>query len=150
MRTIVVLSAVACVWLVPGGAGARSPRARARAASVVHVSMFKSPSGNIGCIIILGTARCDIKHRDWRLPRRPKSCTMDVDFGQGLVVGRHGKAQIVCAGDTTFDPSEKPLPYGTDSVSGGFRCQSRITGMTCRNTRTRHGFFLSIQSYRLF
>ena len=48
----------------------------------VRDASFQSPSGNIGCMIISGTARCDIVHRTWVPPPRPASCPQIVDFGQ--------------------------------------------------------------------
>jgi hypothetical protein len=125
-------------------------RAPAPATPTVHISTFKSPSGNIGCDVIDGSARCDIKQRSWSPPPTPKSCPPIVDFGQGLVVGGSGPAQFVCAGDTTLDPSAQALAYGTDTVVGSFRCASRTSGMTCTKTDTGHGFFISFQSYRTF
>jgi hypothetical protein len=120
------------------------------AATVVHVAAFRSPSGNIGCMIIAGTARCDIQHRSWSPPPRPHSCPKIVDFGQGLIIAGSGSARLVCAGDTVFDPSAKVLPYGTDTVVGAFRCQSRTTGMTCTNTSTGDSFSISAQTSRIF
>lgn len=122
----------------------------APATPTVHISTFKSPSGNIGCDIIDGSARCDIKQRSWSPPPTPKSCPPIVDFGQGLVVSGSGRGQFVCAGDTTLDPSAQALAYGTDTVVGSFRCASRTSGMTCTKTNTGHGFFISLQSYRTF
>jgi hypothetical protein len=116
----------------------------------VHLATFKSPSGNIGCTIIGGGARCDIRQRSWSPPPRPASCPNEVDFGQGLNVGRHGRGRLVCAGDTAMDPRAPALRYGTDTLVGRFRCASRTSGMTCTNIRTRHGFFISIQRYRAF
>jgi uncharacterized protein DUF6636 len=116
----------------------------------VHLATFKSPTGNIGCDIIAGTARCDISQRSWSPPPTPKSCPPVVDYGQGLVVGGSGPGRLVCAGDTTRDPSAAPLSYGTDTVVGSFQCTSRTTGMTCTNTGTGHGFFISFQGYRAF
>jgi hypothetical protein len=116
----------------------------------VHLATFESPSRNIGCDIIAGTARCDIQQRSWGPPPTPKSCPPVVDYGQGLVVGGSGPGQLVCAGDTTRDPTAQALPYGTDSVVGSFQCASRSTGMTCTNTATGHGFFISFASYRAF
>jgi hypothetical protein len=72
----------------------------------LHVSSFRTPSSNIGCVLLGGVARCDIDKRNWKPPPRPKSCPSVVDFGQGLLV-------------------------------------------TCTN-QAKHGFFISIQSYRLF
>jgi hypothetical protein len=117
---------------------------------VVHLTTFESPSRNIGCVVLDGTARCDINHRDWSPPPHPSSCSNEVDFGQGLVVSGSGPAQFVCAGDTAMDPSAPKLAYGSESVEGSFKCASATTGMTCTNTDTGHGFFISIQSYRMF
>ncbi|MGZ4173239.1 MAG: DUF6636 domain-containing protein [Solirubrobacteraceae bacterium] len=100
-------------------------------------------------MIIAGTARCDIRHHSWSLPPRPATCPNVVDFGQGLIVESSGAGRLVCAGDTTFDPSAQILPYGTETDIGRFRCTSATSGMTCLNTSTGHGFFLSAQSYRL-
>jgi hypothetical protein len=118
--------------------------------ATVHLATFKSPTGNIGCMIIAGTARCDIVQRHWSPPPRPKSCPQVVDFGQGLIVSGSGPGRLVCAGDTTRDPGAKALAYDMDTVVGSLRCASRSNGMTCTNTGTGHGFFIAIQSYRTF
>jgi len=117
---------------------------------VVHLATFQSPSGNIGCVIIAGTARCDLKQRSWSPPPRPKSCPDIVDFGQGLIVLASGPGRLVCAGDTALDPSAQTLAYNTDTVVGGFRCESRTTGMLCTNTGDGHGFFIARETYRTF
>jgi hypothetical protein len=118
--------------------------------NVVHVTTFESPSRNIGCVVLDGTARCDINHRDWSPPPHPASCPQEVDFGQGLEVHGSSAGAFVCAGDTAMDPSAPKLAYGSASVEGPFRCVSATLGMTCTDTTTGHGFFISIQSYRLF
>jgi hypothetical protein len=120
------------------------------AANVVHIATFKSPTGNIGCMIIADTARCDLKAKSWTLPPRPSDCPNIVDFGQGAIVADGRPGRLVCAGDTTLDPSAKTIPYGTDTSVGGFTCQSRTNGMTCTNDSSGHGFFVSFQSYRTF
>ena len=116
----------------------------------VHRPSFRSPTGNVGCILIGGLARCDIAKRDWSPPPHPASCPNQVDFGQGLEVGESGKGHFVCAGDTARDPSAARLPYGTASQVGSFICVSRPSGMTCTNRHNGHGFFISVQSYRAF
>jgi hypothetical protein len=115
----------------------------------VHLRTFRSPSGNIGCILFEGGARCDIRKRDWSPPPRPASCSDQVDYGQGVEVSRAGEALFVCAGDTALDPSASSLAYGTASQIGGSECISRKNGMTCVNQKG-HGFFLSVQSYQVF
>jgi hypothetical protein len=117
--------------------------------AVVHLQSFRSPSGNIGCIMFEGGARCDIRKREWSPPPRPASCSEEVDFGQGLAVSHDGNASFVCAGDTALDPSAPALGYGEASELGGTICMSRTEGITCAN-HAGHGFFVSIQSYKIF
>jgi Family of unknown function (DUF6636) len=116
-------------------------------AKVVHVSTFRSPTGNIGCVAFGGGVRCDIRDRDWSPPPAPASCMLD--YGQGLSVGRAGRGSLVCAGDTTLNPQAKALAYGTASRNGDVICVSREEGMACTNP-DGHGFFLSRQRYRAF
>ena len=116
----------------------------------MHLAQFASPSGNIGCIIGSGQARCDIKNRSWSPPPRPPGCPNEVNFGQGMLVNNAGVGHFVCAGDTAIIPGARALPYGTDTLAGGFLCASRTSGMACFDTRTRHGFFIAIQGYRSF
>lgn len=116
----------------------------------VHVAFFSSPSHNIGCVLAQGTARCDIRSRDWSPPPHPASCSDQVDFGQGLVVDRHGRATFVCAGDTALNPSGPVVAYGSSSKIGDLVCASRTSGMTCTNRSTGHGFFIARDRYRLF
>jgi hypothetical protein len=116
--------------------------------AIVHLTTFRSPSGNIGCALFEGSARCDIMHRDWSPPPKPATCQFD--FGQGLDVYGGSRGQLVCAGDTALDPSAPVLHYGTASVVGPDECVSAATGMTCTDTRTGHGFWIAIQGYRTF
>jgi uncharacterized protein DUF6636 len=117
---------------------------------VVHVGSFRSPSGNIGCMIIDRVARCDIVKRNWTPPPRPSDCPNVVDYGQGIELSGLGQAKFVCAGDTARDPTSKILSYGTASQVGDFSCHSAMTGVTCTNRKSHHGFELSVQSYRIF
>lgn len=119
----------------------------ATAASASALKGFVSPSGNIGCIMSQESVRCDIRDHSWQSPPKPKSC--DVDYGGGVAVDKSGKAQFVCAGDTTLDAGPA-LPYGSAITKGRFRCLSEESGMRCVNRRNGHGFFLAKQSYKLF
>jgi serine/threonine protein kinase len=134
-----------------GSTSTSPPAAPAAPTAIVSLGTFLSPSRNIGCIIVAGTAaRCDIAQRDWSPPARPSVCPPEVDYGQGLVVANATAAQFVCAGDTARIPGSPALPYGEDTRTGGFQCASRLTGMTCTSLSTGHGFFISRQSYRIF
>ena len=116
---------------------------------VIHLQTFRTPSGNIGCAMFEGGARCDIRKRDWAPLPRPAKCPKEVGYGQGLAVDRSGQASFVCAGDTTLDPGASALAYGTASRVGASECISRTDGVTCVN-ESGHGFFISVQSYQVF
>lgn len=116
---------------------------------VVELGSFRSPTSNIGCVMLGGVARCDIAKRNWQPPSRPKSCPEMVDFGQGLQIGGTGTAAFVCAGDTALNSQGNVLAYGSSSKIGALTCESARAGVTCRRA-DGHGFFISIQSYRLF
>jgi hypothetical protein len=116
----------------------------------LHVGTFRSPSGNIGCTIVAELARCDIQHRSWSPGPRPATCPHIVDYGQGLEVGVAGAGRLVCAGDTAMVPTAPKLAYGRSTAVGPYRCVSYTSGMNCRNNSTGHGFFVSIQSFRVF
>ena len=118
------------------------------AADARAVGFFQSPSGNIGCVIGKQQGvRCDIRKHDWTAPPKPASC--ELDWGSGVVVGRHGRAEIVCAGDTTLGAG-RHLAYGDAIARGRFRCVSRRRGMRCVNRRNDHGFVLSRERVRRF
>jgi hypothetical protein len=116
---------------------------------ILHLRTFRTPSGNIGCAMYEGGARCDIRKRDWQPLPRPAACSREVGYGQGLEVPVGGEAGFVCAGDTALDPTASSLAYGTASRVGGSECISRTDGITCVN-RAGHGFFISVQSYQVF
>jgi hypothetical protein len=121
--------------------------ALATAASASAFAGFDSPSGNIGCVISKQSVRCDIRDHSWHSPPKPKSC--ELDYGGGVAVDKSGRAQFLCAGDTTLH-SGPALAYGDSIQKARFRCVSKETGMRCVNKRNGHGFFLAKQSYSLF
>jgi hypothetical protein len=116
---------------------------------IIHLEHFRTPSGNIGCVMSEGSARCDIRKRDWAPLPRPASCPKQTDYGQGLQVAHGGHPSFVCAGDTALEPGLASLSYGTASRVDGSECISREGGVTCVN-QAGHGFFISIQSYQVF
>jgi len=138
------------LWTALAAAAMGIAAGQSDAASIHHYTFFESPSRNIGCVIIDASARCDIIKRSWSPPPRPSICPTIVDYGQGLVVQAAGRAHLVCAGDTSLDPKAPILAYGEQDARGALRCSSAFTGMTCRSTRSGHGFFISRQRYSLF
>lgn len=117
------------------------------ASSQAATGLFQSPSGNIGCYISPTGVRCDIDEHDWPTPPEPASC--ELDYGQGVSVGRTGRAHFVCAGDTALHQGPK-LAYGAKRSAGRFTCYSRTSGMRCINRRNGHGFALSRAAAKRF
>ena len=116
------------------------------ASSAAAYKGFVSPSRNIGCVMDEHGVRCDIRDHSWQSPPKPKSC--EVDYGGGVAVGRSGKAEFVCAGDTTLEVGPV-LGYGESVGKGRFRCTSEEAGMRCVNKRNGHGFLLAKQKVKL-
>ncbi|MDO8188986.1 hypothetical protein Q5424_20590 [Conexibacter sp. JD483] len=110
--------------------------------------MFSSPSRNIGCAIDRGFARCDVADHSWRAPAKPKRCMLD--WGNGVTVGKRGRAQFVCAGDTVLQQRGAILGYGRSRTVGSFTCTSRRSGMTCSRGGSGHGFFVSKTRAKIF
>jgi hypothetical protein len=133
--TALVLSAAALAATAPSAAA--------------KVQFFQTPSGNIGCVIFGQGARCDIRKHSWPTPPPPPSC-MDVDYGFGVEIGKRGRGDYVCAGDSVFSPNSPVLHYGDRITRKRFRCASKQKGMRCVNRRNQHGFFLSREDVRLF
>jgi hypothetical protein len=110
-------------------------------ASASEDSSFRSPTGNIGCVyaLDLGYLRCDVRDGVKPLPPMPKDC--EYDWGQGFWLHNHGRATIVCAGDTALGVGNV-IPYGTSWSRGAFTCASSSSGLRCTNA-DGHGFFIS-------
>ncbi len=117
--------------------------------AVSDLTGFTSPSGNIGCIIDSDSVRCDIRDRDWAPPAKPADCPDVTGFGQGLTLSAGGKADFVCAGDTTLT-SGPPLAYGDSITAGSLQCEINEAGIECRNLDHGSGFSLSRQGYELY
>ncbi len=117
--------------------------------AVSDLTGFTSPSGNIGCIIDSDSVRCDIRERDWAPPTKPADCPDVVGFGQGLTLSAVGKADFVCAGDTTL-MSGPSLAYGDSITTGSLRCEVTQVGIECRNPEHGSGLSLSRQGYELY
>jgi hypothetical protein len=118
-------------------------------AASARVKFFQSPSGNIGCVVGGGLARCDIQEHSWPAPPAPADC-MDLDYGNGVdVIGGH-PGEYVCAGDTVFSPTAPVLQYGDKITKNRFTCTSKTSGMRCANRNSGHGFFISRDAVRLF
>jgi Family of unknown function (DUF6636) len=122
-------------------------------ASALQLRIFHTPDGNIGCAMIFGKeshgggARCDIAHRSWQAPPKPKSCPLD--YGNGLNVGPRRRAEFVCAGDTVLHQG-KTLAIGRAAKLGPYKCKVLPGAVRCVNRDTHHGFKLSREVAKRF
>lgn len=132
-------------------------------------SAFVTPSGNITCMFLQGSVRCDIVNRTYRTPRRPASCPLA--YGNAFLLGK--RASIGCVGDTVLGTAATGtaqtrwlsarngvvvptamgraagLRYGWRMSNRGITCASTTAGVTCTNAAKR-GFTLAKTGYRLF
>jgi hypothetical protein len=138
MRRAALLTALVVTVAAPASAQAAS-------------AYFETPSRNIACGWYSdsgGSLRCEIGSLLRPMPPRPASC--DVDWGYGISMGRTGRAQVLCAGDTIRRTGNvRILAYGLTWQRGGFRCTSSRAGLRCVNASGR-GFFLSRERWRIF
>lgn len=115
----------------------------ALAASAVPASAayrdFRSPTSKLGCAF----------YSDAETPRQVR-CEWKGGGDHAVVLNETGKGRRIHITDTVFDPRAKALKYGTTTKFGSLRCTSRTTGITCRSTRSGHGFTISVEAQRVF
>ncbi|MQY30705.1 hypothetical protein [Nocardia aurantia] len=93
---------------------------------------FRSPSGNIACMISDGTdVRCDIIDYRFTPPPRPAGGCGDSGYGHTVTMSVTAAARFTCAGDTVMDPSLPVLPYETTTGVGAVECYSTTDYMYC-------------------
>jgi hypothetical protein len=103
-------------------------------------------TGNVACMVDHSWACCDIIDHDWSPPARPAGC--ELDYAGGIHITPGAPAEFVCAGDTVFG-TDNVLPYAESISAGVLRCESADSGITCRDTKTGHGFSIARQAYQL-
>ena len=111
---------------------------------------FRSPTGNISCVIDTGEfagARCDLRQLTQSYRKRPADC--ELEWGSSFGVDSRGKGYVACVGDTVFTSDAFILDYGKSVTLGNITCTSETTGMTCTN-RQGHGFSAARGQQRVF
>lgn len=104
----------------------------------VRLLAFKSPSGNITCVMSTSDgafAQCELR---------------SMRIGGGFMVPAHGRVKRYDVGDDDLADRRFVLQYGRSRSLGRFRCTSRESGMSCRNHRSGHGFVISRERQRTF
>jgi uncharacterized protein DUF6636 len=126
VRPAALLAAAALVLTISVPAAART-------------QAFRAPSKNIYCLYSSKGGpgpyiRCDVLSLN------------DV----GFTLDRSHRGKRVKVTDAVVDAKARVLRYGTSRRFGSFRCSSRRSGLTCRSTKSRHGFELSRQKQHVF
>mgnify|MGYP000706935270 CR=1 FL=1 len=115
------------------------------------VTNFVTPSGNTYCALV-GTEknalRCEIRSMLNPLPPQPYSGYCKFDWGAGFLLNQRRKPKILCISDT-IGGSSQTLSYGSTWTRSGFKCVSKIIGLTCHNS-SGYGFFISRNRWRVF
>jgi hypothetical protein len=100
---------------------------------------FRSPTGRLGCAF----------YSDRQTPRTVR-CEWRGGNDRALTLQERGRPHWLKISDTVMDPKAKVLAYGRSTSFGKLRCTSRRSGITCRSTRSGHGFMVSVQKRRVF
>jgi hypothetical protein len=109
-----------------------------------HLVGFQTHNHDVGCIMDGKGVRCDARNPQFDPGPPPANC--DLDYGQGVFLGRHGQADFVCAGDTTLADDNPVLNWrhGDKVKEGRFHCRALdVATIKCRNKRNRYGFVIS-------
>lgn len=111
----------------------------APAAAQASLQAFRSPTGNITCVISTesgGFAQCELRN----VPR-----------GGGFMVPRSGRvSRYDVASEDDLAGRRFTLAYGRSTQLGGFRCTSQFAAMRCVSLGSGHGFRISRQRQQTF
>ena len=120
-------------------------------------AMIVSPSGNIGCDLSAHYAGCGVlSYRSNGTYGKDEAGSpkwwFDLSSGDTPQLG--GRSEGAFSLDEAFrgggSSSPQVVEYGQSVTFGSWVCSSEETGMTCRNTETGHGVFLSSARYETF
>jgi hypothetical protein len=111
----------------------------APASADATIRMFRSPTGKLGCAFYADKQNPPTVRCDWRSGN-----------DRAVSLGESGKGRRIHVTDTVLDPHAKVLAYGHTTKFHRLRCTSRRSGITCRSTRSGHGFTVSNESQRVF
>lgn len=119
-------------------------------------AMIVSPSGNIGCDLSAHYAGCGVlSYRSNGTYGKDEAGSPKwwFDLSSGGTPQLAGRSEGAFSLDEAFrggGSSPQVVEYGQSVTFGSWVCSSEETGMTCRNTETGHGVFLSSGRYETF
>jgi hypothetical protein len=103
------------------------------------IRTFKSPSGNLGCMF----------YSDPDVPPQVR-CEWKGSNDRAVILDETRKGKRIKVTDTVLDPKAKVLKYGKSTRFGKLTCTSRTSGITCKSSKSGHGFSISVQKQRVF
>ena len=118
--------------------------------------MIVSPSGNIGCDLSAHHAGCGVlSYRSNGTYGKDEAGSPKwwFDLSSGGTPQLAGRSEGAFSLDEAFrggGSSPQVVEYRQSVTFGAWVCSSEETGMTCRNTETGHGVFLSSGRYETF
>jgi hypothetical protein len=113
---------------------------------------FKTPTGNIICVMTGTDVECGIKSGLNPAPARQACNDGDPVFNRIDLSATGAAEPLRCAGDPgafVEEPNAKVLNYGNTLINGEIGCTSFEFGVVCANGNG-HGFFLSRAVVRYF
>ena len=119
-------------------------------------AMIVSPSGNIGCDLSAHYAGCGVlSYRSNGTYGKDEAGSPKwwFDLSSGGTPQLAGRSEGAFSLDEAFrggGSSPQVVEYGQSVTFGSWVCRSEENGMTCRNTETGHGVFLSSARYETF
>ena len=119
-------------------------------------AMIVSPSGNIGCDLSAHYAGCGVlSYRSNGTYGKDEAGSPKwwFDLSSGGTPQLAGRSEGAFSLDEAFrggGSSPQVVEYGQSVTFGSWVCSSEETGMTCRNSETGHGVFLSSGRYETF
>ena len=120
-------------------------------------AMIVSPSGNIGCDLSAHHAGCGVlSYRSDGTYGKDEAGSPKwwFDLSSGGTPQLAGRSEGAFSLDEAFrgggSSSPQVVEYGQSVTFGSWVCSSEENGMTCRNTETGHGVFLSSARYETF
>src|SRR3954470_7107035 len=109
------------------------------ASASAAIRTFKSPTGKLGCMF----------YSDPDVPPQVR-CEWRGGNDRAVIVDETRKGKRIKITDTVLDPKAKVLAYGKRTRFGKLTCTSRTSGITCKSSKSGHGFSVSVSKQRVF
>lgn len=103
---------------------------------------FKTPTGNIGCLITESGVGCSVRDREVDLCRGQRDGTVTLDTGEA-----HDDCAVSYLKEIDKDGDYIVLDYGETTTVGDYACRSEEDGTTCWNTQSGKNFFIARQDW---